>query len=269
MAPIDSKEIQKGLQSKTLGRWISYFKTTTSTNDEAVRRAQEGGQEGEIFIADIQTAGRGRLHRVWESPKGKNLALSFLLRPSLSPASATLLTLAAGAAVFEAVWGFLPEPIRSTLKIKWPNDVTLEGKKIAGILTEMASEGGRVDWVVVGIGIDVNAEPSDFSPEVRQIATSLRTVTGTEYNRNLVASRLIDSFEHHYRTLNEKGPEDLIRFCEKHSYLKGRRVSAEENGKQVIGTVLGLDPRGSLQVKTDDGTICNIIVGDVNPLERS
>lgn len=182
---------------------LHHFSTIDSTNAEAIRRAKTGGEEGEVFIADGQTNGRGRMGRKWDSPEGKNIYISFLLRPKLPPPKAPLLTLVAGEAVFETLSSLLPDPLKSQLRIKWPNDLYLQDKKVAGILTESGSTRGEIDWVVTGIGINVNADPSDFSPEVREIATSLRIVTGKENDRGKIISTLIETFERRY-----------FRFCE-------------------------------------------------------
>jgi BirA family biotin operon repressor/biotin-[acetyl-CoA-carboxylase] ligase len=183
---------------------VHHFPVIDSTNAEAIRRAKTGGEEGEVFIADRQTDGRGRMGRKWDSPEGKNIYLSFLLKPKVPPSKAPLLTLVAGEAVFETLFPLLPDPLKSRFRIKWPNDLYLQDKKVAGILTEAGSSGGEIDWVVVGIGINVNADPSDFSPEVRKIATSLKIaidslpVQGGLIDREKITSTLIETFEKRY-----------------------------------------------------------------------
>ena len=247
------------MQNKKIHR----FPVTTSTNDEAIRRAKEGGEEGEIFVAEKQTAGRGRMGRNWESAEGKNLTISFLLRPKLSTARANLLTLVAGAALFDAIAPLAP---KSSLKIKWPNDLYLNDKKMAGVLTESESRGDQLQWVVCGIGIDLNTDPKDFSPEVRKIATSLKIATGKEVNRAEVTDRLIEAFEQRYLQFcktADQGSTDLLRFVDQHSYLKGKRVSVEATKVGVKGVVLGLNPEGHLLLKTDSGEIKPIVSGDV------
>ena len=239
---------------------IHRFPVTTSTNDEAIRRAREGASEGEVFTADKQTAGRGRLGRLWESPAGKNVYASFLLRPPLSPAGAVILTLAGGIAALETLKKTAPA-VSEQLKIKWPNDVYLGEKKIAGVLTEMEAEGQKVRWVVCGIGMDLNSVPEDFSPEVRKIATSLRIAMARDFDRDLVTQTLIKSFERRYLEVLEKGPSSLLQFCSRHSYLNGKQVRADG----IEGTAVGLDPEGFLQVKTDAG-LRTVIAGDVSVL---
>lgn len=188
---------------KIFGKKFHHYEAVDSTNAEALRRAKTGGEEGEIFIADRQTDGRGRMGRKWESPAGKNIYISFLLKPKLPPPKAPLLTLVAGEAVFETLSSLLPDPLKSQLKIKRPNDLYLQDKKVAGILTEAGSTKDKIDWVVAGIGINVNSDPSDFSSEVRKIATSLKIVTGKEVDRGKIISTLVEAFERRY-----------LRFCE-------------------------------------------------------
>ncbi len=163
----------------------------------------------------------------------------------------------AGAASHEALSSFLPPS--ASLKIKWPNDLYLNGKKVAGILSEMESEGDHIRWVVTGIGIDVNADEADFSPEVRKIATSLKIASNKEIDRQAVAGRFIEAFQKRYRLFLSEGPAPTIAFCNQHSYLKGRRVTIDG----LTGTAMDLNASGHLEIKTDDGKIVPIASGDV------
>lgn len=244
---------------------LHQLKKTASTNDLAVARAREGGAEGEVFVADAQSAGRGRAGRSWESPSGKNLYVSLLLRPTCPPAQASLLTLVAGVAVHDLLAGFFPNS--EPLKIKWPNDLYWEDKKIAGILTEMESKEGRVRWVVVGIGVDLNADAEDFSADVRAKATSVKRATGRTVDRESALERLLASFSRRYDAFNREGPSGTIAFCEAHSYLNGRSVHWEDGGART-GIVVGLSPEGYLKVKTEEGVV-SIMAGDVTPSVRT
>lgn len=173
---------------------IHRFPVTTSTNDEAIRRAKSGEdfEDGEAFIADRQTAGRGRMGRSWESPPG-NLYVSFLLKPQVSIAKATELTLLAADVVCKVLAPLSPVP----LTIKPPNDILVQGKKLAGILAESATLKDRPLWVVVGIGINLNS--GDFSPELSEAATSLKKISGRTVDVSETASALIENFERAYR----------------------------------------------------------------------
>lgn len=242
---------------------IHRFETTTSTNDEAIRAARNGAPEGEIFVADLQTAGRGRAGRRWETPPGKNLAVSFLLRPSLSAFEATRLTLVAGAAVHETLSALVDPPLAPELKIKWPNDVTLGGKKVAGILAETETKDGRVPWIVVGIGVDVNTDEEDFSPEVRKVATSLKTASNRSFDREAVFKALLEAFERRYGEFVREGFAPIRDYVQSHGYLNGKQVHAAEGSLTVTGTVTGLSEDGALLIRTEGGQIVSILAGTV------
>ncbi len=242
---------------------IHFFESTDSTNLEAARRAAQGGVEGEIFIADAQSAGRGRMDRIWESPAGKNLYLSFLLKPAIEPAKAVAVTLVAGVAVHETLNAYLPWAMRESLKIKWPNDIYLKGRKIAGILTEMETCDAKVVWVVAGIGINLNSLPEDFSPALRAQATSILIETGSASPRGDVARDLITNFEKTYAAFLEHGPGGLIAFCNEHSYLRGKPVKVTSGQDSLEGIAQGLDDHGFLVVTTPDGEKHTILSGDV------
>jgi BirA family biotin operon repressor/biotin-[acetyl-CoA-carboxylase] ligase len=220
-----------------------------STNIEAMEKASGGAPEGSVFVAEEQTAGRGRGAHQWESAASAGVYCSVILRPVLPASEALVLSLAAGLAVHSAL-----QQIDATVTpdLKWPNDLLIEGKKICGILTEMNAEPTRVRYIVVGIGINVNQ--TKFPAELQSIATSLRMVSGTEWSRVEVCGALLKSLDREYRGLLEKpGAHESIlrRFQERSSTVRGRRVSVEENGG-FEGVTEGLDPRGFLQVRTKD-----------------
>ncbi len=221
-----------------------------STNVEAMASASAGAPEGSVFVAEEQTAGRGRAAHQWESAASAGIYCSVVLRPGLPPAQALVLSLAAGLAVHSAVQqidsGVLPD-------LKWPNDLLLDGKKFCGILTEMNAEPTRVRYMVVGIGINVNQ--AMFPVELQPIATSLRLVSGTEWSRVELCAALLKSLDREYRDLLEKpGAHESIlrRFQELSPMARGRRVRVEESG-DFEGVTEGLDPQGFLQVKTAVG----------------
>src|ERR1700682_1799410 len=221
-----------------------------STNVEAMQSAGAGAPEGSVFVAEEQTAGRGRGANQWESAPSAGIYCSVILRPALPPSEALVLSLAAGLAVYSAV-----EQIDSRVlpDLKWPNDLLLDGRKFCGILTEMNAEATRVRHIVVGIGINVNQV--NFPLELREIATSLRIETGTEWSRVELCAALLKSLDREYRTLVEDaGAREAIlrRFEERSSSVRGRKVSIEENGG-LAGVTEGLDERGFLRVRTADG----------------
>jgi BirA family biotin operon repressor/biotin-[acetyl-CoA-carboxylase] ligase len=221
-----------------------------STNVEAMQSAAAGAPEGSVFVAEEQTAGRGRGAHQWESAASAGIYCSVVLRPSLPPSEALVLSLAAGLAVHSAV-----DQIGSCISpdLKWPNDLLIEGKKFCGILTEMNAEPTRVRYIVAGIGINVNQVK--FPVELQPVATSLRLVSGTEWSRVELCAALLKSLDREYRDLLENpGAHDSIlrRFQERSSTVRGRQVRVEENGG-FEGVTEGLDPRGFLQVRTAEG----------------
>jgi BirA family biotin operon repressor/biotin-[acetyl-CoA-carboxylase] ligase len=231
-------------------RQLHHYYKIGSTNTEAMQAAAEGAPEGSVFLAEEQLAGRGRGAHTWHSARSAGIYCSAVFRPPLPPSEALILSLAAGLAVQSAVAEVFPG-LRPDLK--WPNDVLLNGKKFCGILTEMNSEATRVRHVVVGVGINVNQ--GKFPAELREIATSLKSETGTEWSRVELCASLLKSLDGEYRSLLEgEGAHDAIlrRFEEHSSSARGRRVRVEENGG-IEGITEGLDARGFLQVRTAEG----------------
>lgn len=222
-----------------------------STNTAAMAAAAEGATEGSVFLAEEQTAGRGRGSHSWQSARSAGIYCSVVLRPVLSPSEVLVLALAAGLAVRAAI-----EQVdsRVTADLKWPNDVLIDGKKVCGILTEMNAEATRVRYLVVGVGINVNQQ--SFPKELQSQATSLRMATGSEWSRVEMAAALLKSLDQEYRLLVEQPdarPSILRRFAEQSSWVRGKQVRVEENGSRIEGITEGLDERGFLQVRTAQG----------------
>ena len=238
------------LQGTMFGSSIHHYFWVGSTNIVAMQAAAEGEPEGAVFVAEQQTAGRGRAGHSWESAKSLGIYASVVLRPVLTPADTLLLSLVAGIAVAQAVeraTGLSPD-------LRWPNDVLLNGRKFCGILTEMNAEPTRVRYVVVGIGINVN-QPS-FAGELEPIATSLRIEGGHEWSRVELIAALLKSLHGEYSKLVSGGAAArtaiLQRFEEHCSFARSRRVLVEEDGGYE-GVTEGLDERGFLQVRTESG----------------
>jgi len=225
-----------------------YFKIG-STNTAAMAAAADGAPQGSIFLAEEQTAGRGRGSNSWISERSTGIYCSVILRPPLPPSDVLVISLAAGLAVQSAIQQVDPNV---TPDLKWPNDLLIDSKKVCGILTEMNSEATQVRYIVVGIGINVNQ--ASFPPELG--ATSLRMVTGSEWSRVEVAAALLKSLDREYRSLLES-PDAmqsiLRRFVERSSWAYGKKVRIEETFSAMEGTTAGLDARGFLQLKTAHG----------------
>jgi BirA family biotin operon repressor/biotin-[acetyl-CoA-carboxylase] ligase len=230
---------------------VHHFYKIGSTNTAAMSAAAEGAAEGSVFLAEEQTAGRGRAAHSWESERSAGIYCSVVLRPALPPSEVLILALAAGLAVRAAI-----EQVdaRMSVDLKWPNDVLIAGKKVCGILTEMNAEATRVRYIVVGIGVNVNQ--SSFPKELEGEATSLRLATGGEWSRVELTAALLKSLDREYRRLLSQADAQrsiLHRFAEQSSWVVGKQVRVEENGSRVEGTTEGLDERGFLLVRTAQG----------------
>ena len=229
---------------------LHHYYKIGSTNTEAMQAAGDGAPEGSVFLAEEQLAGRGRGAHKWHSARSAGIYCSAVFRPAMPPSEALIFSLAAGLAVQSAVAETFPG-LRPDLK--WPNDLLLNGKKFGGILTEMNSEATRVRHLVVGVGINVNQ--TKFPAELRDIATSLKSETGTEWSRVELCAALLKSLDREYRGLREDARAReaiLARFQERSSSVRGRRARVEELGG-IEGVTEGLDPHGFLQVRTATG----------------
>jgi BirA family biotin operon repressor/biotin-[acetyl-CoA-carboxylase] ligase len=253
---------------------VQCFASVGSTNSVALEAAstfdaQHGTSEGAVFLADEQTAGRGRGTHTWHSERGSGIYCSFLLRPPLTPADALWLSLLSAVAVQDAV----REIINLQADIRWPNDMLLSEKKFAGILTEMSSGATRVQHAVIGIGINVNQQ--SLPQNLDTPATSLFMETGREWSRLELAGALIRAIDREYRALVRamSGPirtpalrfEPIMKRVESRtSFAKGKHVHVDEDGGYT-GVTDGLDPRGFLRVRTDRGMRI-VVSGSVRPL---
>lgn len=262
-AALDITDVRARLSAKRLGTRFHYFAELDSTNTRARELAESGAAEGEIVIAESQTQGRGRLGRRWESPPLSNLYLSIVLRPGLPPKHAPQITLAAAVALVETVGSFLPRPP----VIKWPNDILIDGKKLAGILTEAACDTECVQYVILGIGLNLNYRAETMPETLRQRATSMADRAGENLSRETVLVRLIHDLDRCYGELEESGFAALRPRWETHFGLRGRRVRVELGDQTIIGRAQGIDHEGALIVETDDEQRRSIIAGDVIPLE--
>jgi BirA family biotin operon repressor/biotin-[acetyl-CoA-carboxylase] ligase len=242
--------LQPLLRGTIFGEHIHHFYRVGSTNTVAAEAAASGAPEGSVFLAEQQTAGRGRGSNQWHSAESNGIYCSVILRPALPPADVLVLSLAAGLAVHAAIQDV---DSRIVVDLKWPNDVLIQGKKFCGILTEMSAEATRVRHIVVGVGINVNH--ARFPEELAETATSLRLTTGSEWSRMEVCAALLKSLDREYRGLLSNGDAQadiLRRFEERSSSVRGRKVHVEENGG-FDGTTEGLDSRGFLRVRTQEG----------------
>jgi BirA family biotin operon repressor/biotin-[acetyl-CoA-carboxylase] ligase len=261
MSTLTSESIKRLLKTETLGKVIYLFEEIGSTNEVAFELARNGAPEGTVVIADSQTQGRGRLQRRWISPPGVNLYISVIFRPSIAAKNAPFLTLVASIALAETI----KNEGANTL-IKWPNDILINWKKVAGVLTAMQPRGDEVDFVVVGVGVNLNMTRETMKKEmgeVAEIATSLREELGHEIERARFTADLINEIEMWYQRFLKNGKSPIIKEWMRRWGAINRRVQVKFNETVVEGTASGIDENGYLLIKKDDGTTERIISGDV------
>lgn len=246
-------------KTNVIGRDIRVFKATTSTNDVIEKLARDGVKEGVVVFAESQTKGRGRLGRKWISPAGRGLWFSVLLRPDLRPQEATQLTVAAAT----ALWRAIHAETGLSAEIKWPNDILLRGKKVAGILTEMSAELDRVKHVILGVGVDVNLTAHELPADVRKVATSLRVELGKPVQRAELATAILRELDRDYARVCGGLFADLAAEWEERCTTIGQQVVITVGERKIRGRAESLDDDGALLVRTEHGHLERIIGGDV------
>jgi BirA family biotin operon repressor/biotin-[acetyl-CoA-carboxylase] ligase len=252
------------LANGELGRRIHAFAELESTNDEAHRLAEAGALHGEVVVAEEQSKGRGRKGRVWLAPKGLGLTMSVILRPSLPPQRAPELTIVAAVAVCEAARELGAEQAR----IKWPNDLECNGRKLAGLLTELRAEGDRIRHVVLGIGLNVSLEAGDLPEELRDRATSLLIETGVKTARPLVCASLLEHLENWLNLHETEGFAAVSERWRELSSTLGRRVRVEAEANSFEGEAVDLDADGALLVRDSSGSVRRVVAADLEHLRQ-
>jgi len=248
-----------GLATRRIGSRLVCLRETESTNAVAFRLAEEGAPEGTVVTADAQTAGKGRLGRVWISPPGVNLYLSVVLRPLISPVAAcqlTFLSVVAVARAIEACTTLAPQ-------IKWPNDILIAGKKVAGLLNEMNAETEKVNFVVLGIGVNLNMRHSQLGAGVRHPATSLLEEGGVEVDREAFARALLRELDQLYDRFLADGEGPVRAEWLERSAIRGRQVRVSSGAREFSGEVQGVDSFGALLVQVPGGGLETVLSGDV------
>ena len=245
------------IHTKWAGKTVHFARETDSTNLWIKRLAKEGASEGTLALAEFQSAGRGRLGRSWEVPEGTSVMMSILLRPKFEPQYAPTLTLVMGMAVAKAV-----KNLGFDVSIKWPNDVVVSHKKICGILTEMGVRDGKIDYAVIGVGINVNIK--EFPEEMADKATSLYLESGKEFDRSQIPGLVMEAFEKYYEKF--AATCDLSGLKEEYesilaNYNQPVRVLAKE---PYEGVARGITDGGELLVEKTDGTIVAVSAGEVS-----
>jgi BirA family transcriptional regulator, biotin operon repressor / biotin---[acetyl-CoA-carboxylase] ligase len=265
MPRFDVERFRSLLRTRVLGQSCHAFDVLASTNTSLYAFGRQGEPEGTVVLADEQTAGRGQADKVWISPPQCNLYVSVLLRPSIAPAQAPLISLLAAVALVDAL---RQEGV--ICGIKWPNDVLIQQRKVAGILTEMEMHQDAVQFVVVGIGVNVNMTQQDLQDHLRSVAqpaTSLQVSLGREIDREALLAALMGSLEAWYNKFITSGETVLQEAWEARSLMPGRRVRARTSGTAWEGTAEGIDQSGRLQLRQDNGSLVALTSAEVRFLD--
>jgi BirA family biotin operon repressor/biotin-[acetyl-CoA-carboxylase] ligase len=250
-------EVKKDLKTEFIGHDIHYFKEVDSTNDVAKYLAEEGAEEGTIVVAEIQNRGKGRRGKTWISPPG-GVWMSIILRPDIPPFNAPQLTLVTGVAVAET----LKKECDLDVGIKWPNDILIGNKKVCGILTEVNASIEKVNYVVVGIGIDMNVDVPLFPPDLQKGATSLKNELNTEINGALLVQKFLLEFENIYNKFKAGKFPEILNEWRSLSKTIGCNVEVRTRGKTVRGEAVGINKEGILILELEDGSLRKMISGE-------
>lgn len=248
---ITESGIQSGLNTEFIGRKLFLYYETDTTNERA--KANSDAPDGSVFIAEVQTHGKGSRGRSWVSPRGTGIWHSILLKPDISPLEVSQITLVTGLAICHA--------IGMGSQIKWPNDIVIGGKKVCGTLTEMSAEIDQVNYVVCGTGINVNTE--SFDDEIADRATSMYIESGKKYVRNEIIAKFLNEFEYYYKKFLTDGLGAILNEYKKSCITLGREVSVIFKKETVRGKAVDIDESGALVVETKDGII-HVTSGEVS-----
>jgi BirA family biotin operon repressor/biotin-[acetyl-CoA-carboxylase] ligase len=248
---VATEEIKNELQTEIFGQQIRYEPVAKSTQILAHQWARAGAEEGSLVIADEQQEGKGRLGRSWHSPPRTGIWMSLILRPNIPIQQAAHLTLLASVGVCLAIRKTTKLPV----KIKWPNDILIQGKKVCGILTELRGDQDKINYVILGIGINVNQDPDDFSSELNNIATSLSIEGRTKYSRATLIANVMKELEDYYQLYLSKGFDPIRLKWESLSDLIGQKITARTPQSKIEGIAESLNSDGSLLIRTNDENV--------------
>ncbi len=254
---LNQTSLRCALKGQWLGQNLITMKTVDSTNEEIKRLARQGAENGLVVAAEEQTAGKGRFSRTWSSEGNGGLYFSLLLRPELTPAEISSITLTAGYAVCLAIREYISLPAA----IKWPNDVIIGRKKVCGMLTEMAAQSDKIDYIIIGIGVNVNN--ASFPEVIAKKATSLFLETGHTVNREeffvCVLRHLEKALSHFMVSVSIEDIEEFKQLCA----TMGREVTLERSGQLIKGKACDISPKGELIILTDEGEQLTVNSGEV------
>lgn len=256
---LSQAEILSSIRGSWAGREILYLDEVDSTNTAAKKAAENGAVHGTLVVSERQTGGKGRRGRAWDSPRGTGIFMTLILRPNMAPVHASMLTLVAALAVADGI----RECTGAESLIKWPNDIVMSGKKICGILTEMSADPDCINYVAVGIGINVNME--EFPEEIRGVAASIFTETGKKTKRSLLISAVMAAFERYYEVfMKTTDMSGLLKDYNGKLANCGRTVRVLDPAGEYSGTAIGIDREGELLVEMEDTTVRRVLSGEVS-----
>jgi BirA family biotin operon repressor/biotin-[acetyl-CoA-carboxylase] ligase len=257
---INPHDVSVQLGSTTIGRHLEFTHLTASTNSDAFRLAEDGAVEGTVVLADAQSGGKGRRGRIWSSPAGVNLYCSVVLRPAIMPHEAPQLTFISAVAVARAI------ELTTTLvpEIKWPNDLLISGKKVAGLLNEMSAETDGINFVILGIGVNLNMNAAQFPDDLRHPATSLFLESGTGVDRSRFAGTMLKELDRLYSDFLARGFGPVREEWQQRCNANGRQVIVSDSGSDCSGGMFaGIDVDGALLLRSEDMVLHRITCGDV------
>ncbi len=247
------------------GRRIHRYESVSSTNDLARALADKGEPEGTVVLADEQKRGRGKWRRVWISPQGEGIWMSLILRPKLKPEDTAKITLMTAVAIVKA----LDKQLGIKARIKWPNDILVKGKKIAGILTEMKTEKAKVKFVIVGIGVNTNIDFSKFPEELRGGITSVKKEYLRQFSPERLMKEILREMEFCYSLFREEGFSPIREEWKGYSATLGKQIEARYHGEKVFGQAVGLGETGTLLLRRDSGIIDELSGSDIHIVDST
>jgi BirA family biotin operon repressor/biotin-[acetyl-CoA-carboxylase] ligase len=261
---LNTVSLKQSLTGKFIGHQIYYYEEIGSTNDEAFRLGLAGAPEGTALIGNSQSAGKGRMQRVWHSPAGSNIYTSIILRPQIEPARTPQISILAGVAVAEVLDSYCPDRI----ELKWPNDVLIDGKKVCGILSQVKTATSEVDFIILGIGINVNISYGQFPKEICNLATSLAIETGRKISRQELIISLYENLAKWYKQTLKDGFGRIKEKWLSLSPMIGQTVQVIFQKEAVSGKAIGLDEDGSLILLAAGNKELKVSAGDATIVKR-
>lgn len=259
---LSASEILSRLSTKWAGKTLYYLPITGSTNTDAKRYAEAGAPHGTTVVANMQTAGKGRRGKMWQSPEGNSIYMTIMLKPDFTPDKASMLTLIMALSVADAI----AEVTGLESGIKWPNDIVVNRKKVCGILTELNTESDYIQYVVIGVGINVNnASAEEFPEEIRQTATSLKIESGMQMSRAILLERVLSHFEKNYDTFVSTLDLTLLKDAyEKRLLNRDAEVKVLDPKGEFTGIAKGINELGELLIEKEDGQTVSVYAGEVS-----